>query len=219
MPITVTHNIFQNPSTPIAFQCTAGVRYGQINAAYNWWGTNVGSMIQAEIYDFFVNSNYGVVNFSPFLNDSFFGAPAVVVSSSLLTVNTTWGLSGKMCKSQHNMLSISSAASYQYRCGNRSNTNCIHFPTRLLTLQILPGVVIQLGPSASILVLGVLNATGNATDPITFINNNSTFYGSILLNAAGWVFINTAYSIREYPCELHVSRWRKRKQCSYHPCS
>ena len=60
------NNIYSNSNYEINNQQTAN-----ITAEFNWWGTTDCSAINASIYDYYDNSSLGIVDWAPFLNDSY----------------------------------------------------------------------------------------------------------------------------------------------------
>ncbi len=71
------NNIYNNSNYNFLL---AGSVNSNIDATYNWWGTNDSQAISQKIYDFKDNLNLGTVNYVPFLNSSNPLAPVYIPS-------------------------------------------------------------------------------------------------------------------------------------------
>jgi hypothetical protein len=60
-----------------------------IDARYNWWGTTSSAQISALIYDWFDNSEKGIVTFSPYLEAHNLAAPISPPGEFIVTTSTT----------------------------------------------------------------------------------------------------------------------------------
>ena len=88
-----SNNIYRNNG--YAFYNNNAQGTPTINAENTWWGTSSSPAIQALIYDWFDDSNKGIVDFSPYRTGINIDAPispptSVAVTSNLSTISVSW---------------------------------------------------------------------------------------------------------------------------------
>ena len=92
-PLFNDNNIYNNTGYALNFRSAQGT--ANLNAENNWWGTSSSSAIQALIHDWFDDSTYSIVDFSPYRSVHNLDAPVspptgLNVTPGLTSLGLSW---------------------------------------------------------------------------------------------------------------------------------